>query len=187
MELVMCVGIGILLLASGAFLFIGQVKGYKDIGSQARLQTMTKKAVQTMNTEIANTGASLADRRLNFINAANKFQFSYVDLKSRHCGSSDTVTLAYYAKSGGTKGDTLIAQVKCNSLPPTYTPMIKGLGVVTLGFTYYDVGGAAITGTTSADKAKIKAVEFSLDVKTMAGKSLFVRDRNPKIRVDLLN
>jgi hypothetical protein len=187
MELVMCLGIGALLVASGTFLFIGQVKGYKDIGSQARLQTMTKKAVQTMNTEIANTGASLSNRRLNFLNTTGKFQFAYVDLKSRHCASSDTVTLSYFTRSGGTKGDTLVAQVRCNSRPPTSTPLVKGLGAITLGFTYFDISGVVVTGTTAADKANIKAVEFSLDVKSPAGKSLFVRDRNPKIRVDLLN
>jgi Tfp pilus assembly protein PilW len=187
MELVMCLGIGALLIASGSFLFIGQVKGYKDIGSQARLQTMTKKAVQAMNTEIANTGASLSNRRLNFLNTATKFQFSYVDLKSRHCASSDTVTVAYYTKSGGTKGDTLLTQVKCNSKTPTTTPLVKGLGTITLKFTYYDINGVLVPGTTAADKAKIKAVEFNLLVKSLAGKSLFVPGRNPKIRVDLLN
>ncbi|GEM_PF-6092166 len=182
MELLMATGIGLLLVASGSFLFMGQVKGYKDLGSQARLQTMTKKAVQSMNTEIANTGASLANKRYKFIMSANKFQFTYVDLKSRHCGSSDTVTLAYYAKAGGTKGDTLMSQVTCNSQKPTATPMIKGLGLIACTFTYYDINGA-VTPIAS----KVKSVEFSLDVKSQKGKSLFVRDRNPKIRVELLN
>jgi hypothetical protein len=182
MELLMCAGIGMLLVASGSYLFIGQVKGYKDLGTQARLQGMTKKAVQSMNTEIANTGASLSNRRYKFVMQANKLQFTYVDLKSRHCASSDTVTLSYFAVSGGSKGDTLVSQYNCNSRKAQRTPLIKGQGVITLGFTYYDINGA-VTKTA----AKVKSVEFNLDVKSMKGKSLFVRDRNPKIRVELLN
>ncbi|MDB5104391.1 MAG: hypothetical protein JWP91_2080 [Fibrobacteres bacterium] len=182
MELLLCAGIGILLVASGSYLFIGQVKGYRDIGSQARLQTMTKSAVQSMNTEIANTGACLSNKRYKFIMQSAKFQFTYVDLKGRHCGASDTVAITYFAKAGGSKGDTLMAQVACNSNPPIFMPLIKGLGVVTIGFTYYDLNGAV-----TLLPAKVKSVEFSLDVKSQAGKSLFVRDRNPKVRVELLN
>jgi Tfp pilus assembly protein PilW len=181
MELLMAAGVGILLTASAGFLFIGQVRGYKDIGAQAKLQTMSKTAVQSMNTEIANTGACLANKRLKFIMLPNQFQFAYVDLKSRHCSNVDTVIISYYVRAG-TTSDTLIAKTQCNSGKAVYSPLIKGLGKITIAFTYYDVNGAA-----TATASKVKAVEFSLDVKSQAGKSLFVKDRNPKVRVELLN
>jgi hypothetical protein len=181
LEVLLGAGIGMLLVASGAFLFIGQARGYKDIGSQAKLQAVTKNAVQNMNTEIANTGACLNNKRLNYIMNPNKLQFAYVDLKKRHCGMNDTVTVAYYVKNG-TTGDTLFAKTTCNSGKPAYTSLIKGMGGVRVDFYYYDIAGAVTT-----DPNKIKTVEFSLDVKSKAGKSLFVRNRNPKVRVELLN
>ncbi|MDB5049067.1 MAG: hypothetical protein JWO30_2138 [Fibrobacteres bacterium] len=181
MELLLCAGIGMLLVASGGFLFIGQVRGYNDIGAQAKLQTMTKSAVLNMNTEIANTGACLNNKRHNFVMLPNKLQFAYVDLKARHCGSSDTVTVSYYVATG-TTGDTLVAKTVCNHTPPKYTALIKGLGAINVSYLYYDIAGAA-----TIVPAQVKSVEFSLDVKSKAGKSLFVKDRNPKVRVELLN
>jgi hypothetical protein len=56
------------------------------------------------------------------------------------------------------------------------------MGAVRVDFSYYDIAGAVTTVPNN-----VKSVEFSLDVKTKAGKSLFVRDRNPKVRVELLN
>ena len=170
-----------MLVASGAYLFMGQVKGYKDIGSQARLQTMTKAAVQTMNTELANTGACLSNKRYKFTMAANQLQFAYMDLKARHCSASDTVTVLYYVKSGGTLTDTLMEKITCNSRPPSYKGMIKGVGKITMAVTYYDINGAG-----AATAAKVKSVEFALDVKSGA-KSLYAKNRNPKVRVELLN
>lgn len=181
MEVLMAAGIGMLLVASGGFLFVGQVRGYNDLGAQARLQTMTKSAVLSMNTEIANTGASLSDRRYNFVMLPNRFQFAYVDLKARHCASTDTVTISYYVSSGAS-GDSLMAKTICNKGKPSYNALIKGLGAVQIDFAYYDFAGHS---TTTA--SKVKAVEFDLDVKSKAGKSLFVRNRNPKIRVEMLN
>jgi Tfp pilus assembly protein PilW len=181
MEVVLGAGIGLLLMAAGGFLFLGQARGYKDIGSQAKLQVVTKNAVLNMNTELANTGACLANKRLNFIMNPNKVQFAYVDLKQRHCGSNDTVTVAYYVKNG-TTGDTLFSKTTCNHRTPTYTALIKGMGAVRVDFSYYN-----ITGAVTTNPSQVKSVEFSLDVKTKAGKSLFVRDRNPKVRVELLN
>jgi Tfp pilus assembly protein PilW len=181
MELLLCAGIGMLLVAAGGFLFIGQVRGYNDIGAQAKLQIMTKSAVLNMNTEIANTGACLNNKRYKFVMLPNKLQFTYVDLKSRHCGSSDTVTVAYYVTTGAT-GDTLMAKTACNSSPAKFTALIKGLGAVNVSYLYYDIAGAA-----TAVPAQVKSVEFSLDVKSKTGKSLFVKDRNPKVRVELLN
>jgi Tfp pilus assembly protein PilW len=180
-EVVLAVGIGMLLVASGGFLFLGQIRGYKDIGSQARLQMMTKNAVQSLNTEIANTGACLNNKRYKFGMFADSLQFTYVDLKSRHCSATDTVTMSYFVASG-TTGDTLIAKSICNSRPPNRAPLIKGLGAITIGFVYYDLNGAV-----TAAASKVKAVEFTINVKSQSGKNLFVRDRNPKIRVELLN
>lgn len=180
-EVVMAVGIGMLLVASGSFLFIGQIRGYKDLGSQARLQMMTKNAVQSLNTEIANTGACLNDKRHRFGMFPDSLQFTYVDLKSRHCAATDTVTMSYYVAPGST-GDTLMAKSHCNSRPASFAPLIKGFGAITVGFVYYDLNGAV-----TALPAKVKAVEFTINVKSQAGKSLFVRDRNPKVRLELLN
>jgi hypothetical protein len=157
------------------------VRGYKDLGSQARLQTATKHAMQSMNTEIANTGACLANKRHKFTMVANQLQFAYKDLKARHCAATDTVTIQYYVKSGGSKGDTLIEKSICNSKPPVYQSMIKGFGAITLSMAYFDLNGVA-----TATASKVKAVEVSLDVKS-AGKSLYAKNRSPKLRVELLN
>lgn len=180
-ELVLSVVMGAMLIAATTWLFKSQVSGYKDIGSQARLQTATKAAMQSMNTEIANTGACLANKRFRFTMAANQLQFAYKDLKARHCAATDTVTILYYVKAGGAKGDTLMEKATCNSRPPTYQHMIKGFGAITLGLAYFDVTGAA-----TATAAKVEAVEVSLDVKS-GGKSLYARNRSPKLRVELLN
>jgi hypothetical protein len=180
LEYFLAAVIGIMLVASAGYLFLGQVRGYRDIGTQARLQTMTKIAVQAMNTEIANTGACLANKRYKFTMLPTQIQFTYMDLKARHCASSDTVTMAYYVKAA--KGnDTLMEKIACNSRPPSYHPLIKGVGAITLGLTYYDVNGA-----TTATASRVKAVEFNLDVKS-SGKSLYKLNRNPKVRVELLN
>ncbi len=180
-ELAISIGLGGMLVASATYLFVGQVRGYKDIGSQARLQTMTKAAVQTMNTEIANTGACLANKRYKFTMAANQVQFAYVDLKARHCAATDTVTVLYYVKSGGSLTDTLMEKITCNSNPPRYQGMIRGVGKVTMAVTYYDLNGAV-----TAAPAKVKALQFSLDV-TSGAKSLYAKSRKPTVRVELLN
>lgn len=180
-ELALSVVIGAMLIASTTYLFKSQVKGYKDIGSQARLQSATKGAMQTMNTEIANTGACLNNKRFRFTMVPNQIQFAYKDLKARHCPVEDTVTVLYYVKTGGSKGDTLMEKLTCNSDKPVIKPLIKGYGAISMALSYYDLNGAT---TTTA--SKVKAVEISLDV-TSGGKSLYAKNRNPKLRVELLN
>lgn len=180
-ELALSVVIGAMLIASTTYLFKSQVRGYKDIGSQARLQSATKGAMQTMNTEIANTGACLNNKRFRFTMDPNQLKFAYKDLKARHCPVDDTVTVEYFVKAGGAKGDTLIERLTCNSNDPVTKPLIKGFGAVTIALSYYDLNGIA-----TATASKVKAVEISLDVKS-GGKSLYAQNRNPKLRVELLN
>lgn len=180
-ELALSVVIGAMLIASTTWLFKSQVRGYKDIGAQARLQTATKAAMQNMNTEIANTGACLADKRHKFTMAANTMQFAYKDLKARHCPATDTVLVNYYVKSGGSKGDTLIEKVTCNSQKPVIQNMIKGYGAISMSLEYFDINGVA-----TATAAKVKAVEITLDVMS-GGKSLYAKNRSPRLRVELLN
>jgi hypothetical protein len=181
MEVVMSAGIGMLLVATAGFLFLGQVRGYRDIGTQAKLQTAAKGAVQNMVTEIANTGACMANKRYKFIMKPAQLQFTYMDLKGRDCPESDTVLLSY-AVHQGSMGDTLVQTVGCNSLATKTRGILKGEGDITLAFTYYDKNGVV-----TAVPANVKSIEFTIDVKSMSGGSLFVRDRNPKLRVELFN
>ena len=181
LEVLVGSAIAVLVIGTAGTLFLGQAKGYQDIGTVAKLQSVVKVAVQNMSTEIPNTGACMSNKRYNFLMDSIQVKFTYLDLKKRHCAETDTATISYYKRTGSS-GDTLYQSIKCNSLTATKIPLVRGQGAISLQFKYYDKL-AAIT----AVPANVKSIEFSIDVKTKQGKSLFQRTRKPIVRVGLVN
>lgn len=180
-EVLIGSAIAVLVIGTAGTLFLGQAKGYQDIGTVAKLQSVVKVAVQNMSTEIPNTGACMNNKRYNFIMDSIQIKFTYLDLKKRHCAETDTATISYYKKTG-TSGDTLYQSIKCNNLTTTKVPLVRGQGAIILKFKYFDKL-AAVTAVA----ANVRSIEFSIDVKTKQGKSLFERTRKPVVRVGLVN
>lgn len=181
LEVLIAAAIAVVVVLLGGFLFLGQLRGYRDLDVQAKIQTQAKIAVQSMSRDIGNTGAVLDDKRLNFQMQSSRIQFSYVDLKGRHCPATDTVTTSFYV-TRSSRGDTLMQQIQCNQRTPTGRAIVKGFGTINLAFTYYNA-----TGIVTAVAANVRQVEFTLDLRSPQGKSLFERSRMPRVRVELIN
>lgn len=181
LEVLIAAAISVVVVLLGGFLFLGQLRGYRDLDVQAKIQTQAKIAVQSMSRDIGNTGAVLDDKRLNFQMQSSRIQLAYMDLKGRHCAASDTVTTSFYVTKSPL-GDTLMQQIRCNSRTPTRRAIVKGVGTINLGFTYYNA-----TGSVTWVAANVRQVEFTLDLRSPQGKSLFDRSRMPRVRVELMN
>lgn len=180
-EVVIAAAIAGAVVVLGGFLFLGQLRGYRDLDVQAMIQTQAKIAVQSMSRDIGNTGAVLDNKRLNFEMQSTRIQLSYIDLKGRHCPATDTVTTSFFVVNNS-MGDTLVQETQCNHQTPTRRAIVKGIGTIVLTFKYYNA-----TGTVTGSAANVRQVEFSLDLRTPQGKSLFDRSRKPKVRVELMN
>lgn len=180
-EVLVAAGIALALAALGGFLFLGQLRNYRDLDAQARIQTQAKLASQGMARDLSNTGAVLDDKRLNFVMRSDRVQVAWIDLKGRYCRTSDTVTTSY-SVSRGHSGDTLLQTVRCNRRAATRRPVVIGLGRIGLAFAYFDRNGLP-----TAIPAEVRQVEFDLDIRSPQGKSLADRRSNPRVRVELVN
>ena len=181
LEVLIAAAIGVVVVLLGGFLFLGQLRGYRDLDVQAKIQTQAKIAVQSMSRDIANTGAVLDNKRVNFLMQTNRIRLSYMDLKGRYCPTTDTVTTSFYVTKSS-KGDTLTQETQCNHRTAKRRAIVKGVGNIILTFGYFDAAGVA-----TAVAANVRQVEFTLDLQSPKGKSLFNRSRKPKVRVELVN
>ena len=182
MEVIFAAGIGMLVLIAGAYVFIMQLRSYRDLDAVVKLQSDSKKAIEHMTREISNTGGLIVDpTRPGFNIWDNRVQVSYVDQRARYCQSSETVLITFRVGSG--KGvDTLVQDVTCNGGQNKPRVLVKSKGAIKLAFQYFD-----LAGKTTNSRTKVQRVRLTLDLVTPKGKSVFQKTRKPQVDVDLSN
>ena len=112
LELLTAAFLGILLVYCSGFLFTTQVRGYKDIKNQAKVQAGLKKALQGMTRQISTAGACLPNPRQDFVPEASRLSFAYVDLHGQFCPSRTTVAMTFRVRRGS-KEDSLVQEIRC--------------------------------------------------------------------------
>jgi hypothetical protein len=182
METLVAGFLGVLLLTCGGYLFNTQIKGYKDIKDQARIQADLKKAMQAITRQISNAGACMPNPRKNLAAGHDKLSFSYVDMNTRFCDSeTDVLTITLYSQAGS-KEDYLIQEIQCPGKSMVKRTLASVPGGVDLAFNYFDKSGSA-----TLDVGKIKSVQMDLTLHTKKGPGLPVRSRKQILQVELPN
>jgi hypothetical protein len=181
-EVLLAGFLGLTLVLSAGYLFTTQIRGYKDIKDQAKLQSSLKKALQGMTRQIANAGACLPNPLDHFGPEARKITFAYVDVRGTFCDPDVTVILSFRTQQGN-REDTVVEDIQCVGGPSESKTIASAPhGGLDLSFRYLDKNGMA-----TAIPALIKSVQLNLGLQTEKAAKMVQRTSQESIRVQLVN
>lgn len=184
MDLLLAGSLALVLVGMSGYLFRNQVREYRDIRDQARIQADLKLAMQAMTRQIGNMGALLPNPMDGFDNSPDRIAFAYVDVPGRFCAADTRITVAFYAEQAGSQ-DRLMQAIACAGGARQVRQLAAvPQGGLKLAFRYLDKDG-----NPSVSRSGIKAVELTLALESgpaLAGRR-FEKTREQAARIQCVN